>query len=73
MYNDSEHRIFGLANLDVLNSFFDEGERAAVVAALSFCGELLIKIRKQTVEKVYICILEKSLFIINDKKGKIFL
>jgi hypothetical protein len=34
---------FGLANLDVLNSFFDEGERAAVVAALSFCGKLIIK------------------------------
>jgi hypothetical protein len=43
VYNGHEHRIFGLANLDVLNSFFDEGERAAVVAALSFCGKLLKK------------------------------
>ena len=51
MYNGSEHRIFGLANLDVLNSFFDEGERAAVVAALSFCGELFMKIRRQVVVK----------------------
>ena len=43
MYNGHEHRLFGLANLDVLNSFFDEGERAAVVAALSFCGKLFLK------------------------------
>ena len=43
MYNEHEHRLFGLANLDVLNSFFDEGERAAVVAALSFCGKLFEK------------------------------
>lgn len=35
-FSDSEY-------LDVLNSFFDEGERAAAVAALSFCRKFYRK------------------------------